>query len=299
MNIHSAIDEFLDFLKIEKNFSSYTIDNYRISLHQLIDYFENDYGEPPEVENIRLNDIRPFLGWLHDKGMKKNTLRLRISAIKSFFKFLHKKELIDSNPASLIVTPKRDKKLPSFLLQNEVADLIEKFHGEDNSIVLRNKALIELIYSCGLRISEALQLRADDANRFSDSIKVIGKGNKERYVPLGRKAAEALKEYLETRASMCPDHKEAALFINKKGKALSTNAAYRIIHNAMKGITESKQKSPHVLRHSFATHMIDNGADIRSVSEMLGHSSLSTTQVYTHVSVERLKEAYKKAHPRG
>ncbi|MFA6572382.1 MAG: tyrosine-type recombinase/integrase, partial [Bacteroidota bacterium] len=198
----------------------------------------------------------------------------------------------------LVSTPKTDKKLPSFLLQNEVVNLCESF-DTSTPIGARNLALTELLYSSGLRISEALQLNTEDINSSNKIVKVLGKGRKERIVPIGEKAMTALQNYLKLRQKIHKELGENALFLSAKGKRMNTVGAYRVIHNAMQSVTESPQKSPHVLRHSFATHMLDNGADIQSVSEMLGHASLSTTQIYTHVSVERLKETYKKSHPKA
>ncbi len=298
MKLNLAIAEFLKYCASDKEFSAHTIDSYRLALAQFYDYLAEEFGEVPDVECIRLNDVRPFLGWLHDLGHKKNTLRMKISAIKSFFKYCHKIELIERNPAALVATPKCDKKLPAFLLEREVGQLVASFDDE-SPVGARNRALVELLYSSGLRISEALQLNVTGVNFSRRSVRVMGKGGKERTVPVGEKALFALSNYLRLRPELTKRTGEKALFLSVSGDRLGTANAYKIVRRAMNGITESPQKSPHVLRHSFATHMLDNGADIRSVSEMLGHSSLSTTQIYTHVSIERLKNAYKSAHPKA
>ena len=297
MKLSRSIKLFIDYLEQEKAYSKHTLSSYLKSLEQFYDYFKSEFDAEPNIEEIEAEDIRPFLGWLHDQGKGKNSLRLKISAIKSFFKFNYKKEYIKSNPAAAISTPKLEKKLPSFLRKNEVEELIEKFDPM-KMIGSRNIALIELIYSSGLRISEALTLKVKQINFQSKQIKVLGKGNKARIIPVGEKALNALKNYLILRKDL-GINQLPNLFITSNGKALDQSGAYRMINSAMKGITESPQKSPHTLRHSFATHLMDNGADINSVSEMLGHSSLSTTQIYTHMSVERLKEQYKQAHPRA
>jgi tyrosine recombinase XerC len=298
MKLNIAIEKFLEYCKNEKMYSSHTLIGYSQSLNDFFNYFSEIFENEPDIELIETDDIKPFLGWLHDKGLNKNSLRLKISAVKSFFKYCLKKKLIDINPSNLVLTPKRDKKLPSFLLKNEVTNLIESYDKHD-PFGARNSALTELLYSSGLRISEALQLNLYDIKFNDKSVKVLGKGNKERIVPVGDKAIESIKNYMTLRHLIAKTSSEKALFLDTKGNRLSPSSAYKIIHKNMKGFTESKQKSPHVLRHSFATHLMDNGADIRSVSEMLGHSSLSTTQVYTHVSIERLKESYKKAHPKA
>lgn len=299
MSLSEAIEKFLDYCNYEKNFSEHTILTYKQSLINLQQYFKEEYDTVPEVEYIKGNDLRPFLGYLSDKTLKKNSLRLKLSAVKSLFKFLRKKGYIKDNPTISISTPKKEKKLPSFLTKNEVSNLIENINSDEHDyFAQRDKALIELIYSGGFRISEVLSLKVSGLNLSSNTLKVLGKGNKERIVPIGEKAISSLKKYLIIRNKIAHSG-EQTLFVNTKGKALSPNSAYFIINKKMKGITETKQKSPHTLRHSFATHLLDNGADINSVSEMLGHNSLSTTQIYTHVSIERLKEAYKQAHPKA
>lgn len=298
MKLNIAKENFLKYCKSEKNYSEKTIISYAKALEQFADYFETEFETEPEIEQIDTEDIRPFLGWLHDAGSKKSTIKQKISAVKSFFKYLSKKDLVESNPSSTVFTPKLDKKLPNFLTQNEIEKVLDKFDSDDPEEA-RNIALIELIYGSGLRISEALSLNLNEIDLKSGSIRVLGKGNKERYVPVGNKSKEAITHYLTLRGNLCTDISQRALFVTAKGNRLYPEAAYRIVNRAMKGVTEAKQKSPHVLRHSFATHLLDNGADIKSVSEMLGHSSLSTTQVYTHVSIERLKNAYKNAHPKA
>lgn len=298
MTILDAKRLFTEYCESEKDFSPYTVANYDLSLNQFYDYLAGIFDKIPDLADIETDDIRPFLGWLHDKGLSKNSLRLKISAVKSFFSFCHRKDYIDSNPASNVRTPKRDKKLPSFLLKNEIGDLIEKFDKE-SPVGARNLALMELIYSSGLRIGEALSLNVSDINFTNKLIKVTGKGRKERIVPVGDKALFAVGQYFTLRRQLAKNSSEDALFLTSRGNRLDSSGAYRAMNRAMKGITEAPQKSPHVLRHSFATHLMDNGADITAVSEMLGHSSLSSTQVYTHVSIERLKKAYKKAHPKA
>lgn len=297
MTFNDYKELFLTYCKSEKNFSKLTIQSYDFSLSEFSNYFIEVFDEVPDIKLIESDDIRPYLGWLHDKGLKKNSLRLRISAVRSFFKFCHKKGYSPNNPALLISTPKRDKKLPTFMVAREVDELIEKYDNNENNGA-RSLALIELLYGSGLRISEALNLNINSINFDDKSVKVLGKGNKERIVPMSTKSIEAIKKYIKFRI-MQKSTDKTALFIANNGKRMYHSAAYRIINSGMNGITESLRKSPHVLRHTFATHLISNGADIKSVSEMLGHSSLSSTQVYTHLSVEKLKESYKKAHPKA
>ncbi len=298
MKLTEAIDKFLDYLKIEKMYSPNTILAYSIALNDFSQYLEEAKISTDEVSQIAINDIRPFLGWLDENHKSKSTLKLKLSAVKSFFKYLKRKRIINVSPAELILSPKKDKKLPNYLLESEIEDLLGKF-DMDNPKEIRNRALIELIYSAGLRISEALQLSVSSISERTDFIKVIGKGSKERTVPIGKCTIQTLINYINRRNEISENLIGDKLFINDKGKALTPSQAYTIVHNAMHGVTESKQKSPHILRHSFATHLLNNGADIQSVSEMLGHANLSATQVYTHLSIENLKSAYKKAHPKA
>ncbi len=294
-----AISKFLIYCESEKSYSKHTLETYSIALNQFYDFLKEEFQEVPEIEEIQLNDIRPFLGWLADQGKNNKSIKLKISAVKSFFKFCMKKELIETNPTSLIPSPKNEKKLPSFLLKDEIENLLNELN--DGSLEsMRNIALVELIYSSGLRISEALNLKLNDLNFYDKTVKVLGKGNKERIIPVGEKAIVALKIWMKARLAYLEEKVISnIIFIAKSGNKLNPSVAYRFINKAMNKVTESRQKSPHILRHSFATHLMDNGAEISAVSEMLGHSSLSTTQVYTHVSIERLKEAYKKAHPKA
>jgi site-specific recombinase XerD len=296
MNLNTSIEKFIAYLQVEKGFSHNTIDTYLTALTQFEEFLVEAFGTEIDVTVLDADDISPYLGYLHDKGLKKTSLRLKISAVKSLFKFLYKKGLIESNPASSIILPKKEKKLPNYMQIKEVDALLNNF-DEGTFEGIRDKALIDLIYCCGLRISEALQLQVSQIDLSGKALKVIGKGNKERYIPIGSKTVETIRMYENIRKGL--PNRSKSLFIKVDGSQLDRFAAYKLINRAMKSVTNIKQKSPHTLRHSFATHLLDNGADICSVSEMLGHSSLSTTQVYTHLSIERLKNAYKNAHPKA
>lgn len=298
MNLSKAIEIFLKYCKNEKDFSEHTLLVYSKALEDFSEYLMQEFEQEIDINLIDTDDIRPFLGWLDDKGLGKNSIRLKTSAIKSFFKFLNKKEYIKNNPASPIFTTKIDKKLPSFITKNEINNILEEF-DISSPLDARNYALFELLYSSGLRISEALSLNINDIKVNSNSLNIIGKGRKQRIVPLGKKARESILIYINERSILSKNNKSNKLFLTKNGYSLDPSGAYRIINKMLNGKVNSDKKSPHVLRHTFATHLMDNGADINSVSDMLGHSSLSTTQIYTHNTVNRLKDVYKKAHPRG
>ena len=299
MKFYQALSAFLEYCEIEKNFSQNTVNTYRIALEQFYDFLKTNDLQNCEIEKLTTNDIRPFLGWLDDKNDAKSTLKLKLSAVKSIFRFLKKKQFIAINPTANILSPKKEKLLPNYLNEQEISALMDSFDIYSPT-GLRDKALAELLYSSGLRISEALQLGLHSIDFASQSVKVLGKGNKERTVPVGRSALDAIQKYVDIRKEILPEGTRCnSLFINGRGTPLAANQAYRIINSAMTRVAEIKNKGPHTLRHSFATHILDNGGDIRSVSTMLGHASLSSTQVYTHVSVKRLKDAYKLAHPKA
>ncbi len=296
MKLSKAIEKFINYLQVEKGYSNNTIDTYITALNQFDEFLTEAFESDIDVTILDSDDITPYLGYLHDRGLKKSSLRLKLAAVKSLFKYLFKKELIEKNPAAAVISPKTEKKLPNYLQLKEVNKLLDYFDCTTFEGI-RDKALVDIIYSCGLRISEVLEIKVNQIDKQERLLKVIGKGNKERYVPIGSKTLETLREYESIRKSIVSNTKH--LFIKSNGKKLDRFTAYRSVNTAMSAISDLSQKSPHTLRHSFATHLLDNGADIRSVSEMLGHSSLSTTQVYTHLSIERLKDAYKNAHPKA
>lgn len=297
MQLTAAIRDFLSSLDVEKGASVHTITAYRIALEQFAVFVDETWGPDLHLADVRENHLRPFLGWMHDKSLGKRTMRMKLAAVKSMFKYYVRSGVIDHNPAALTASPKIEAKLPSFLQQTEALELQTVF-DLTTAEGLRNSALCELLYGSGLRISEALQLNVGDIDTRSRSVRVLGKRNKERIVPVTQAAIDAVAAYTRVRGEFGIADANA-LFLGSRGQRLTPQGAYRIVRRALGPITEAQRKSPHVLRHSFATHLLDNGADLKAVSEMLGHSSLSTTQVYTHVSVERLKDAYKKAHPRS
>ena len=298
MLLSHATTDFLSALATERAASPHTITAYRIALEQFRRYMMEAWGSEPAVEDVAEADIRPFLGWLHDAGLAKRSLRMKLAAVKSLFAHLVRSGVLQRNPASLVATPRAERKLPSFLREGEAEALVMAFDTTTPQ-GLRDRALCELLYGSGLRISEALQLDVGDIDVGSRTVKVLGKRSKERIVPVTSVAIAAIDDYLTQRAAFAPLPSERALFLGDRGARMTSTSAYRNIKRLLRGVTEASRKGPHMLRHSFATHLLDNGADLTAVSDMLGHASLSTTQVYTHVSVERLKDAYRNAHPKA
>ncbi len=289
MAIRRYIDKFLDYLEIERNYSTHTILNYKIDLNEFIDFI----GETKEVGSIQYLDFRKFLASLRHHNYRPRTLARKLSALRSFFKFLHKENLIQENPAVLLMTPKLDKTLPKFLSEKDMTTLLD-FPLNKTVADKRDRAILETLYSSGMRVSELVGLNVESVDPFSNSAKVEGKGKKERLVPLGDKAIKAIRDYLD-----CRVQHNRALFLNKNGTRLTDRSVRNIINKRLLEASLQLHISPHMLRHSFATHLLDRGADLRSVQELLGHSNLSTTQIYTHVTTERLKKVYDQAHPRA
>lgn len=286
--IDRYLDKFLSYLEIEKNYSGHTILNYRIDLEEFCQAVAD-----VALEKIEYLHLRRYLAQIKTKNLRPRSVARKISAIRSFFKFLQREGHIKENPAVLLSTPKLDKKLPNFLTENEMTLLIDA-PKLDNEAGFRDKAILETLYSAGLRVSELVGLNVENVDFFGNVVKVMGKGKKERIVPIGDVALKALKDYLDRRKK-----RSNILFLNKNGTRLTTRSIGNIVHKCINLTSAHKNISPHVLRHSFATHLLNRGADLRSVQELLGHVNLSTTQIYTHVTTERLKSVYDKAHPRA
>lgn len=286
------IDKFINYLKIEKNASAHTITNYTVDL----DSFAAFLGEKDmaAVDHITL---RKFLAEMRSKNYAKRTIARKLACLRSFFKFLYREGLIKTNPISAILTPKLDKKLPVFLDVDRIAKLVQ-CPKDDSVSGSRDRAIMETLYSCGIRVSELVGLDLDDVDFISGVVKVFGKGSKERIVPIGEPAIAAIRKYVDKREAKKVREKDA-IFLNKSGRRLTDRSVRRILDKYIRSCGIAEHISPHSLRHSFATHLLDRGADLRSVQELLGHMNLSTTQIYTHVTMDRLKNVYDKAHPRA
>ncbi len=286
------IARFLVYLQAEKNASDHTVKNYTIDLRGFFNFMKD-----LPLEKIDYLEIRRYLAHLNDKGFSKSSVSRKLACLRSFFKFLVRENQLKENPASSISTPKKDKKLPLFLEEKEIINLLEA-PAANTRIEKRDKAILELLYSSGIRVSELMGLNIEDVDFFGEVLRVRGKGKKERLVPAGGKALNAIRDYLVLREDGNSDTR-SPLFLNKGKTRLTDRSIRRIVLKYSKRIALNKNISPHVLRHTFATHLLDRGADLRSVQELLGHENLSTTQIYTHVTTKRLKEAYDDAHPRA
>ncbi|MFB0509731.1 MAG: tyrosine recombinase XerC [bacterium] len=287
-----AAENFLAYLAKEKFFSSHTIRSYRIDLEQFFDFVNDRLGNK-DLKAMRREDIRDYLGFILRYGYERRSAARKLSTIKSFFKFLVREKIADFNPARDVKTPRLEKKLPGFLTQFQAQKALQIIG--DNEASCRNRAILEVLYGAGLRASELVGLDIDNIDFTSEIMRIKGKGNKERILPLGSYAKEAIQDYLKKRQNK----DNPAVFLNQQGKRLTTRSIQNIVNKQLSKVSEVTGTNPHILRHSFATHLLERGADLRAVQELLGHTSLSTTQIYTHLSVERLKKIYDQAHPRS
>ena len=293
-----TIDSFLITLEKERNFSLHTIKAYKNDLIRFKLFLIKDKSRIV-FKQINRNDIRNFLADEYENGYISKTVARRLATLKSFFKYLVKVELIKDNISIHVHSPKVPKNLPNFVDKNLI-DLLMESPPSDTFFGVRDRAVLELFYSTGIRLSELVNINIGDFYINKKLIRVIGKGNKERMIPYGKSAITAIKNYLNMRnLSFKPIFANLPLFVNRSEKRISKRTIQRRMNNYIKLVADGKSVGPHLLRHTFATHLLDNGADIRAVKDLLGHSSLSSTQIYTHVSIEKLKKDYKQAHPHG
>jgi len=306
MFMEKLIESFDNYLLAIKNASLHTRRSYRSDLQQFTQFLRENENKVWNRGNVQLNKITPvmvrgFLAFLHKKNTKTTIARKRAS-LNAFFNFLIKEGLVTVNPVQAVSAPKPEKVIPTFLSVDEMFSLIGK-PDEETMLSRRDRAILELMYSCGLRVSEVVNVNLEDFDLAEGYIKVRGKGNKERLLPVGSKAREALNDYFLVRNTLEESkqiqEQAPAVFINYRGGRLTTRSIARIINKYAHRASFFRPVHPHAIRHSFATHLLDAGADLRAIQELLGHSSLSTTQKYTHVSVDRLMEVYDKAHPRA
>lgn len=292
-SIQDPIRSFLEGLDVERNYSPNTLLSYEHDLHQFASYLFHlrirSYSE------VNKQTLRSFLGTLLDQGYSKKSIARKVASLRSLFKFLKRTGVIEGNPTFGLAPPKIEKRLPTFLDERSVHAMFDSLPADSHTSG-RDLAILELLYGTGIRVSELTGLNGGDIDLIDRSIKVLGKGSKQRVVPLGRKAYDALKKYMSMQAA----NKAAdPLFVGATQRRITPRTVHRIVSRAIARVSDIEKKSPHVLRHSFATHLLDRGADLRAVKDLLGHESLSTTQVYTHVSTERMKKAYKQAHPKA
>lgn len=294
------IDGFLDHLRIEKSASTLTLVSYKTDLVQFFSFLARRFSIPCEeitADLLNHKSVREYLAQMQENGMSRSTMARKLAALRSFVRYLCRENILQGNPIAAVSTPKQDKRLPKFLYPLEIQLLME---APDTSKPngLRDKAILETLYATGLRVSELVGVDLHDIYFDEELIKVHGKGNKERIVPIGSKARASLLEYLHKGRSYLQKSPEQALFLNKYGTRLSERSVRNILNKYVDEVALHQKISPHTLRHTFATHLLNAGADLRSVQELLGHVKLSTTQIYTHLTRENIKQVYHETHPR-
>jgi len=290
------LSEFLDYLRYERNASAHTIAGYRRDLRQFIAYVEERGSSLRKIDNVL---IRGFMAQLHERKLKKSSSARKLAAIRSFFRFGVKKKWIAENPAKMVATPKQEIHVPSFLSEQEMAGFLE-VPDSGKPLELRDRAILELLYASGIRVSELVGINLEDASLRERLIRVRGKGKKERLVPFGRVACEHLEAYLGVRPELAKDRVgETAFFLNYQGRRITSRSVERIVDKYIRLTAIKRRISPHSLRHSFASHLLGRGADLRVIQELLGHESLATTQKYTHLNLGQLMDVYHKSHPRS
>jgi integrase/recombinase XerC len=324
-----SIEKFLEYLRSVRNASPHTITNYGKDLEQFLDYLTPPGAETPGVAKIHHQMIREYIAHLHETGLEKSSIARKLAALRSYFRYCVRESLLKENPARLVPTPKLPKRLPAVLSAEEMSGFLDQLAGiqnpaarkhrkkvvvdappniliklEDSLLLSRDRAILELLYAAGLRVSELTGLNLNDVDEKDQMVRVIGKGRKERIVPYGTKAAEALRLYWPVRERLLQENRSStwktdpeAVFLNYMGSRLTQRSVGRIVKKYVKLVNINWDLHPHSLRHAFATHLLADGADLRAIQELLGHQSLSTTQKYTHASIRQLMDIYDKAHP--
>jgi integrase/recombinase XerC len=298
--MEEALAEFLLYLAVEKNASGHTVKSYREDLTQALEFFQGRLpGQGLRPDHLTPRLLRAYLAWLHEQGYAKSTTARRLAAMRSWCRFLCRQGMLTSNPAASLRGPRQERKLPHFLSEKDLARLLEA-PAAGTPYCLRDRAILETLYSAGLRVSELTGLDLADVDLDSGLAKVRGKGKRERLALLGPQSLSSLKAWITERDTMAPKARfQPALFLNKNGTRLTSRSVGRLLEKYLALVGLDPKASPHTLRHSFATHLLDRGADIRSVQELLGHRSLANTQIYTHLTTQRLRDSYHKAHPRA
>lgn len=298
MTLDKQVQQYLDYLQYQRNYSDHTIDSYRREIKQFLNFLKQEAID--DFKDINYALLRGYLTLLYEEKLAKTTINHKLSALRSFFNYLLKEELIEDNPFLLVESQKTAKRNPDFLFPEEIMDLLDSIETKDD-LGVRNKAMMELMYASGLRCSEIVNLQLANVDLNQMMLLIHGKGNKDRYVPFHDYARDWLIKYLEEARNnlMIKNEGHNFVFVNKFGDPLTNRGVEDIVDRITRLYDPTKKIHPHMIRHSFATHLLNAGADIRTVQELLGHENLSTTQIYTHITKDHLKEVYLKAHPRN
>ena len=297
MDKKEMVRSFISYIQLEKNYSEHTVHHYEYDLAGFFLFLESEGVE--DLKQVEYLHARNYVTKLYDDQLSRTTVSRKISAIRSFFKYGNREFGLSEEAFRSLYHPKKEERLPQFFYEEELEALFESVKGEDN-LSIRNTALLELLYATGMRVGECVSIRMKDLDRSMQIVKVMGKGRKERYIPYGQFAHDALEHYIEeVRPKLMKNAEHEGLFVNNRGEAVTDRGIRHILTECMKKASANSNIYPHMIRHSFATHLLNNGADLRTVQELLGHSHLASTQVYTHVTKEHLRKTYLKSHPRA
>ena len=295
---YPQITSFLEFLKFEKRFSKNTVVSYQTDLTQFFAFLQSQY-EAPAIKEISTGMVRSWLAELKGEDISAKSINRKISSLRSFYKFLLRNKLVEKSPMTIIIAQKVGKRLPAFVSEVEVEALKNVIEFPETFKGLTDKLILELLYNTGMRLSELINLKESQLDLNNRQIKVLGKGNKERIIPVSAEVVKSLEAYLVEKQKHLHGNLSTTVLVNEKGKSLYPKYVYLVVKQNLSLVTTMKKKSPHILRHTFATHLMNNGADLNAVKELLGHSSLAATQVYTHNTIEKLKDIHKLAHPKA
>ena len=290
-------ESYLSFLRYEKRYSVHTVRSYETDLDQFLE-FVGDTGSG-EITGIDFHMVRAWIVSLMEKGISSRSVNRKITTLRSFFKFLMREQVIGKNPMDKIVPPKTSRKLPHFVEQEKMEILLDEVDFGNDFNGIRNRLIIDVLYITGMRLNELINLTVSSINMSDLSVKVLGKRNKERLIPFNPAYADVFKKYIALRDKTFPEIGHDYFFVTNKGTKLYEKYVYRVVNKYLRFVTTMEKKSPHVIRHTFATHMLNRGADLNAIKEILGHANLSATQIYTHTTFEKLKTIYKQAHPRA
>lgn len=292
----NQVQQFCDYIQHQKRYSQHTVNAYQKDLNQFCQFASQTY-ELNNWKEISSTIIRSWIVSLLEEGNSPTTINRKISSLKSLYKYLLKNKAVQKNPLLKVVVPKTSKRLPVFINETEVTQLFSQVIFDDDFEGFRDRLVLELFYLSGMRLSELVNLKMNDINTYNLTVKVLGKRNKERIIPITQQFVDNYKKYLNYREEISP--KSNYIFLTEKGDKIYEKLVYRLVNKYLSLVTTADKKSPHVIRHTFATHMLNNGADLNTIKEILGHASLSATQVYTHNTIEKLKNIYQQAHPRA
>ena len=295
---HIHQQNFFEFLQFQKRYSKHTLVSYKNDLGSFFSFLQNQYPET-SITEVKTVYVRSWMADMKDNEMSARSLNRKISSLRSFFKYLLKKEIVKSNPVNGITSPKMPKRLPQFISEIDTDKLFNEIEYSEGFKGLTEKLLLQILYFTGIRKAELIAIKEKDLDRMNSHIKVWGKGNKERIIPVSNSLINDLLFYIEQKKRLGLCNEAGDFFVSEKGMSLDPKQVYNIVKKYLSKITTIEKKSPHILRHTFATHLMNNGAELNAVKELLGHASLAATQIYTHNSIEKLKDVYKKAHPKA